>query len=109
MRCLRKTINVTRRDKVRNDTVRNQIGIESIQNYVERQQIKWFGHVIRMKPSETPHMALNARYSGARARGRPRKRWTDGIKEILERQNITLAEATHLALERRLHLPSTPS
>ena len=108
MRCLRKTINVTRRDRVQNDTIRTLIGAEPLQEYINRQQIKWFGHMIRMMPNETPSIAYSSKHSGRKARGRPRKRWIDGIKEILNTRNMNVTEATQLAHHRRLHLPSTP-
>ena len=108
MRCLKKPINVTRRDRFKNDTIRTLIGTEPLQEYINRQQIKWFGHIIRMMPNETPSIAYTSKHSGRRARGRPRKRWIDGIKEILNTRNMTVTEATQLAHHRRLHLPSTP-
>ena len=108
MRCLRKTINVTRRDRYKNNTIRTLIGTEPLQEYINRQQIKWFGHIIRMMPNETPSIAYTSRHSGRKARGRPRKRWIDGIKETLNTRNMTVTEATQLAHHRRLHLPSTP-
>jgi len=109
MRCLRKTINATRRDKIKNETVRKRVGTQPVQEFINRRQIKWFGHLIRMKPNETPAMAYNNKYDGYRTRGRPRKRWIDGIKEILEQHQMTLPEATERAHHRRLHLPSTPN
>ena len=107
-RCPRKTINVTRRDRYRNDTVRTQIEIEPTQHCIAKQKIKWFGHLVRMMPSETPSMTFNTKHSGWKARGRPRKRWMDGIREVLKMHEINTTEATHLAHQRRLHLPSTP-
>ena len=109
MRCLRKTLNITRRDKYRNETVRTLVGIEPVLDYIERQQIKWFGHVYRMNPTELPTKALYTRQSGTRARGRPRKRWMDNIKETLNKHNINMTDAIQQAHARRLHLPSTLS
>lgn len=44
--------------------------------------------------------------SGDRARGRPRYRWIDNIKDILDKHKYSATEATHLVMERTLKLPS---
>ena len=107
MKCLRKTLNITRRDRVRNDEVRQLVGIEPCTSYIERQQIKWFGHLVRMQPHQPALRAYNLRYNGFKARGRPRKRWIDGISSVLGKHRMTAQEATQKAHARCLHLPST--
>jgi hypothetical protein len=37
-----------RRDRIRNKTIRETIGVQPIQEYVERSQLRWYGHVNRM-------------------------------------------------------------
>ncbi|GFR91697.1 hypothetical protein ElyMa_004334700 [Elysia marginata] len=60
-------------------------------------------------PTDQPaHRAYNSIYSGKRARGRPRRRWSDSVADTLKGHNKSLREASHLAVERRLHLPATP-
>ena len=41
MRCLRKTLNITRRDRIRNDIVREQVGTTPCLKFIEKQRIKW--------------------------------------------------------------------
>ena len=105
MRCLRKAIGVTKRDRIRNEIIRERIGMEPVLKYVQRQQIKWFGHVMRMPTNTLPQRTYNNRSSGRRRRGKPRKRWCDNIKSILQQQGILMTEATHLTYDRKLHLP----
>ena len=49
-----------------------------------------------------------ARLSGRKARGRPRKTWINGVKETLSLYNIPPAQAFRRAADRRLFLPTTP-
>ncbi|GFR65799.1 cyclin-dependent kinase 9 [Elysia marginata] len=101
MRCLRKAVNKTRRDKIRNETIRAQVGATPVLQHVENQQIKWFGHLMRMPTDQPAHWAYNSRYSGKRPRGRPRRRWSDSVADILKGHNKSLCETSHLAVERR--------
>ena len=107
MRCLRKTMNVTRRDRIRNSDIRKTVGTTPCNLHIEQQQMKWFGHLMRMEHSQLPSRAYNNRQSGRRARGRPRVRWIDNIKDTLRRHGMTTTSATHMAQDRKLNLPTT--
>ena len=51
--------------------------------------------------------AYNTKMSGYKARGRPRKTWTEGVKETLKTHNSPPTQAFKLATDRKLLLPST--
>ena len=76
---------------------------------VKQQQIKWFGHITRMPINQPALRACNTKYSGWRARGRPRKRRSDSVADTLRTQGMSLLQATRLAADRRLCLPATPT
>ncbi|XP_072022556.1 uncharacterized protein [Amphiura filiformis] len=111
MRCLRRAANKSRRDKIRNEDIRKMVGTTPITEYVAKQQVRWFGHFMRMAPSQPASRTYNSKTTGTRARGRPRKRWADGVKEVLASYGIPMSEApseaTRLAQERKLHFPTT--
>jgi hypothetical protein len=48
MRFLRKIKGKTRRDRIRNKIICDIVGVQSIEEYVERSQLRWYGHVTRM-------------------------------------------------------------
>ena len=49
MKCLRSICGVTRMDRVRNEVVRERVGVsEKLSKRVDRKVLKWFGHVERM-------------------------------------------------------------
>lgn len=100
MRCLRKAVNKTRRDQVRNEEIRKTVGTTPVINFIENQRLKWFGHLMRMNPTMPAARAYNQRRESARCRGRPRRRWIEGVKDILKRYNTTTHQATKRALSR---------
>ncbi|KAI8485722.1 hypothetical protein Bbelb_365560, partial [Branchiostoma belcheri] len=108
MRCLRRLVNRTRRDKIRNTTIRQMAGVRPVREFIDKQQIKWFGHLVRMQPQSVPHRAYASRKSGPKARGRPRKKWIDSVKDTLNRHGLTSTTASRLAVSRQLYLPTTP-
>ena len=52
MKYLRRVTNKTRWDRERNDKIRKDLNVRPVVEMVEEKQLKWFGHVKRMK-SET--------------------------------------------------------
>nr|CAH7728866.1 unnamed protein product [Callosobruchus chinensis] len=45
MKSLRKIKGVTRADRLRNEDIRNELGVEPVWSLIERNQLKWFGHM----------------------------------------------------------------
>ena len=108
MRCLRKAVNKTRRDKIRNEDIRAMVGATSVLQHIEQQRVKWFGHLTRMSPKQPALRAYNTRHSGWRARGRPRRRWSDSVADTVGAHGMSFLQATRLAADRHLSLPATP-
>ena len=92
MRVLRIIKGVTRCDKIRNEEIRRELEIEPILEYVERSQLRWFGHVMRMNEQQYPVKYYQWQPQGKRPTGRPRKRWRDGIRQAIEARGGTMEE-----------------
>ena len=58
MKVLRLIKGVTRLDRLRNDDIRNELGVESILDLIEMGQLRWFGHVKRMEDHRYPKQFL---------------------------------------------------
>jgi hypothetical protein len=78
MRFLRKIEGKTRRDRIRNEIIRETVGVQPIQEYVERSQLRWYGHINRMDDKRIVKRVCEAREIGKKPRGRPRKTWKEG-------------------------------
>ncbi|KAJ4431271.1 hypothetical protein ANN_19868 [Periplaneta americana] len=58
MRFLRSTLGVTRRGRLRNKDIRNQLQQENMVEEIQRYQKQWQEHVLRMGPSRLPRQAF---------------------------------------------------
>jgi hypothetical protein len=92
MRFLRKIEGKTRRDRERNEIIRDIVGVQPIQEYGERSQLRWCGHVNRMDDKRTVKRVCEARETGKRPRGRPRKTWKEGLQEVTRKVGVTCKE-----------------
>lgn len=86
MRFLRAIKGKTRRDKIRNEEIRENIVDESLRQRVEKSRLKWYGHVKRMEEGRLPKVMEELAITGKRPRGRPRRRWIDDIKKDVTRR-----------------------
>ena len=76
MRVLRKITGVSRLDHVRNETVRERLGLEPVLKKVERRRECWKEKVESRKRSVVEKVLMGEGV-GKRPRGRSRKRWRD--------------------------------
>jgi hypothetical protein len=92
MKCFRRIAGKTRRDRIRNERIREDLGQEGKENILVKRQLKWYGHVVRMGEDRKPKQFLEARPEGRRPRGRPRKSHEDGIEEFGRRKGKILRD-----------------
>ena len=76
---------VTRRDKLRNVKIREDLGVAPLMDFVER-RLQWFGHVKRTTANKYPNKYLIWCPQGKRPVCRPRNRWLDSVDEALRRR-----------------------
>jgi hypothetical protein len=74
MDALIRSSRISRKDRIRNVTIRQQIGLEEIIiKEIEKNQLTWYGHVQRMADGRLPKIALKCMPKQKRARGRLKK------------------------------------
>ena len=84
MRCYRKILRISYKDRVTNEEVRakNQQAIgphEDLLTIVKRRKLQWYRHVSRS--SGLTKTSLQGTVKGGSRQGRQRKRWEDNIRE----------------------------
>ena len=97
MRCLRKLLNIDYKQRISNERVRamvtSQIGRhQDLLEIVKTRKMKWFGHVTR--GNGLAKTCLQGTVRGGRARGRPKKKWSDNITSWT---GLSFAEASRAA------------
>ena len=100
MRFLRRVQGVTRRDRIRNQNIRNQLHTTPIVQNIENKSLRWLGHVTRMSENRLPKRVMEARPTGSRGKGRPRVEWTEHVNNISRRKGKSLEEAKKIARDR---------
>jgi hypothetical protein len=74
MDSLRRSLRLSRKERIRNVTIRQQIGLEeTIVKEIEQNHLTWYGHVQRKAEERLPIIALKWMPKQKKARGRPKK------------------------------------
>ena len=56
-------------DKIRNDKIRKDLGVEDIKKKMESKQISWLGHLVRMAENRYAKRGWKMKMEGKRNRG----------------------------------------
>ena len=84
MRCFRKLLGISYRDRVTNEEIRNKIRqavgpYEELLRTVKKRKLRWFGHIVRS--NGLAKVIMQGTVPGGRGRGRPRRTWGSDIRE----------------------------
>src|SRR6218665_2197513 len=75
MSWLRRILGRSRRDRIRNEVTRKELGQQvTLVDKIRKRRLTWFGHVTRMQGNRLPVVALYGQVEGTRSRGRQPKK-----------------------------------
>ena len=101
MKGLRMVCELSRRDRVRNVRIREMCEWENgLVRRAKKGVMRWFGHVVRMEEGRLPKRVMESEGVGDRRRGRPKRRWMDGVREILEEAGMSEEEGRVMGGDR---------
>ncbi|KAF3622002.1 putative pre-mRNA-processing factor 6-like [Capsicum annuum] len=90
MRMLRWMCGLTRGDRVRNETIREKVGVTPVECKMQEARLRWFGHVKRRGMDAPVRRCERLALDGfRRGRGRPKKYWGEVIRRDMEQLQLT--------------------
>ncbi|KAK3521756.1 hypothetical protein QTP70_016233 [Hemibagrus guttatus] len=84
LKMLRFSLGVTRLDRIRNEYIRGTAHVGRLGDKVREARLRWFGHVQRRDSEYIGRRMLDMGLPGRRQRGRPKRRYMDGINEDIK-------------------------
>jgi hypothetical protein len=89
MDALRRSSRISRKEKIKNITIRQQIGLEkTIAKEIKQNQLTRYGHIQKMIEGRLLKIALKWMPKQKRARERPEKNWMEGIRKAINERNL---------------------
>jgi hypothetical protein len=80
----------TRRDRVRNDDIRDRVGVAPIEEKLIQHRLRWFRHIQRRPPEAPVRSGVLKQTDNVKSgRGRPKLTWNKSIKRDLKELNIS--------------------
>ena len=91
-RCIRAMCRVNRwhtfQQRISNAELRTRMGIDSLDSYVTRHQLRWAGHVSRMPYNRLPRKMLSSWVRSKRPRGAPQFTYGRMLRKSLKKAGI---------------------
>ena len=97
MRMLRWMCGKTRRDKIRNETIREWVGVAPIEGKLRENRLRWFGHVYR-RPEDAVVKRVDRLALSSNVRGRGRPKLT--LDAVIRKDMSLLGLNEQISLER---------
>ena len=89
MKMLRRILGVSMRDRWKNEDIRKELGVCKISEKIKEIRLRWYGHIVRAGEQNMGYSTLKRPIPGRRRRGRPKKRWIDGVQEDMRSKGLT--------------------
>ncbi|KAK3552031.1 hypothetical protein QTP70_031579 [Hemibagrus guttatus] len=84
LRMVRFSLGVTRLNRIRNEYIRGTAHVGRLGDKVREARLRWFGHVQRRESEYIGRRMSDMELPGRRQRGRPKRRYMDGINEDMK-------------------------
>jgi len=85
----RRSFRISRKERIRNVTIRQQTGLEEpVIKEIEQNQLTWYSHVQRMAEGRLPKIAFKWMPKQKTAQGKPKKNWMEGIRKAVNERNL---------------------
>jgi hypothetical protein len=87
MDVLRRSARKSRLEKIKNENIKEIMGVKGKADIIDKQRLQWYGHVKRMPEDRILKLILE-RIPERRKRGHPRKIWMEGVQAAMTARNL---------------------
>jgi len=85
----RRSARISRKDKIKKTIITQKMNIvRSLLDDIKTKQLQWVGHVQRMEEGKLPKEVMKCSPPGRRKRGRPKRTWAEGIRELMGEKGL---------------------
>lgn len=88
MRMLRFMSGVTRKDRIENEYVRENLGVDCVGDVMAQSRLRWYGHVMRKLEEDVVKRVWKEDTGSERRRGRPELTWDAVVKRDMEERGL---------------------
>ena len=99
---LRWMAGVSLSERKSNEWVRNMLAIDDVAEVMQRNRLRWFGHVERRDELCWIKRIKTLQVDGNGVKGRSRKRWTEVLKEDMRKKGLCREDAWDRSRWRRM-------
>ncbi|KAK3548852.1 hypothetical protein QTP70_021037 [Hemibagrus guttatus] len=93
LKMLRFSLGVTKLGRIRNEYIRGTAHVGRLGDKVREARLRWFGHVQRRENEYIGRRMLDMELPGRRQRGRPNRRYMNGINEDMKLVGASVEDA----------------
>jgi hypothetical protein len=77
------------RERIRNETIRENMKVNTtIVEDIKINQLRWYGHVVRMERERLPKQVLLWTPQDRRRKGKPRRSWTESVRKEMRQRGL---------------------
>jgi hypothetical protein len=92
MDVLRRSARKSRMERIKNEHIKEIMGVRGTADIIEKKRLQWCGHVKRMPEERIPQLIMEWILLERRKRGRSRKTWMEGLKVAMKTTNLEPAQ-----------------
>jgi hypothetical protein len=85
MDVLRRSARKSRMEKIKNEHIKEIMGVKGKLDIIQKKRLQWYGHVKRMPEERIPKLIMEWIPEERRKRGRPRKMWMERVTAAMTR------------------------
>ena len=108
MKMLRWSVGVTRKDRIRNETIRASLGVRNIAEKIQGRRLQWYGHIMRRPEDYVGNVANKIKAPTKKKRGQ-HKKWAHCVKNDLKELQLAVEDTADRCKWKKLTCMADPA